>query len=531
MRSLSVLSVLAALLVLPVQAQAAAPASTQVQQRKYLRTSYDDDARRLIGRFFPDDVASDALVEGMARETRCSAFIKPISVAMSGSEEEVLRQGGLMRRVEQIYDSKLVAEVDLKGFQNCCATYPDQCPRRYIDTVIKGQVFDRSDAQNREVRKETTRPQYYSFVVADSPMRSERTPEAASAAAVAQLLSRLPVESRPLDVAIEPSVDAHVDLTNADMTVLARKAAELKLREWVTTQMGSEISEHYERFQLTELRGATWQGASSGELPKGVRLLLSVRIIEKSDELEVSWRARFLDENERVIVIQLKPVSIALNFVPEGLLRNRVAAAAAPPVPPPPSQPSPTLPRTIALDVWDRDGDTQLTKAVKRNDLSRVQSLIEAGANVNATNQNGETALMLATSSERAALIQTLLAAGADVNAWDKDGETLLTKAVKKNDEWLVQMFIAARADLNAKNHQGLTALMIAAVNSGQKIALALIASGADVNATNQNGETALMGASYKGDLRIVQALIASGANVNAKDINGVTALMLAMNS
>ncbi len=69
--------------------------------------------------------------------------------------------------------------------------------------------------------------------------------------------------------------------------------------------------------------------------------------------------------------------------------------------------------------------------AIRNTDLSTIQALIEAGADVNASD-DGMTPLMFASAAYNYSpdIINSLVAAGADVNAKDKDGNTPLLNAI-----------------------------------------------------------------------------------------------------
>lgn len=90
-----------------------------------------------------------------------------------------------------------------------------------------------------------------------------------------------------------------------------------------------------------------------------------------------------------------------------------------------------------------------LFEAVSNNNIKEVARLIEAGANVNATDDYGETALMMAVSSEGAGadMAKLLIAAGADVNARDKGGKTALIIAEDHNAKDAMALLKAVRAE------------------------------------------------------------------------------------
>ena len=69
-------------------------------------------------------------------------------------------------------------------------------------------------------------------------------------------------------------------------------------------------------------------------------------------------------------------------------------------------------------------GKTALMRAAEAGDAESVQRLIDAGANVNATDMSGRTALMWAALGGHAGVVRLLLYAGADAYASHKNGIT-----------------------------------------------------------------------------------------------------------
>ncbi len=210
-----------------------------------------------------------------------------------------------------------------------------------------------------------------------------------------------------------------------------------------------------------------------------------------------------------------------------------------------------------------------LADAARDGNISRVETLLEKGADVNAQDdENGKTALMSASNSGHTDIARILIEKGADVNAKsNKLGYTALMLASSKD---IVRLLIENGAGVDAKDTSmgGMTALMYASFSGRTDIARLLIEKGADVNAKADKYEqsdqldqtlaklkksgdpkitrlvkslektvngiqrfnrTALMSASNKGHTDIVRLLIEKGANINAKDDRyGRTALMSA---
>jgi ankyrin repeat protein len=103
--------------------------------------------------------------------------------------------------------------------------------------------------------------------------------------------------------------------------------------------------------------------------------------------------------------------------------------------------------------------DAALLEAVEKGDESRLNSLLDSGADVNAKTAQGTTALMIAAFYKRPKLLSALIARGADVNAGNRLGSTALIIACLSNHVKMVRELLVAGADSNAKGVDGMTPL------------------------------------------------------------------------
>lgn len=173
-------------------------------------------------------------------------------------------------------------------------------------------------------------------------------------------------------------------------------------------------------------------------------------------------------------------------------------------------------------------GSSPLIDAATERQMGRVKELLAQGA----TQKDKDTALMRAVVKNHLGIVETLIQAGASVNTSDQTGKTLLMLATLECDS-CVQPLINAGADLNAQDpSRKWTALMVSLINGNGISAPALIAAGADLNIRDKEGETALMHAVGRSRYReIVKSMLAHGADTNVRDNKGQTALGRAVQS
>ena len=176
-------------------------------------------------------------------------------------------------------------------------------------------------------------------------------------------------------------------------------------------------------------------------------------------------------------------------------------------------------------------GGTPLHHAVWKNDLPMIEVLLNAGAYVDAR-VNGNTPLLEAAGkSDNPAIYNTLLEAGADVNALSNNWDTPLHELARFNSDLghqsvaLAKILIDAGADMNARQRHGFTPLHFAARRVALPIIELLLEAGAEVDMPNNWGETPLdeaVGHTVYNKTDAIEALLAAGANPMARDEGGL---------
>ncbi len=110
-------------------------------------------------------------------------------------------------------------------------------------------------------------------------------------------------------------------------------------------------------------------------------------------------------------------------------------------------------------NILGGEGYPLLTHSVLLNNLEITKLLLERGANPNKTEENAfMTPLMRAAFQGNANIVSILVEAGADVNATNSLGETALMKAVTYDSVDVVEYLLSKGANPNLQDNQGKTA-------------------------------------------------------------------------
>jgi ankyrin repeat protein/mono/diheme cytochrome c family protein len=211
--------------------------------------------------------------------------------------------------------------------------------------------------------------------------------------------------------------------------------------------------------------------------------------------------------------------------------------------------------QTLARSA-DGSGSSALMHAAYAGSVETMEALLDAGADVKASNGRKATALHWAIADP--AKMKLLVIKGADVNAKTVEGRTALHAAVMlPAGAPVVKLLLEVGADVDARTIVGTTPLFGAAFTGVEHTRLLLdkganpnavsqtgatplmsthdsdvvsllVSRGADVKARSKRGETALADAAARGDVEAVKLLLEKGADANARDYRGYTPLMQA---
>jgi len=170
------------------------------------------------------------------------------------------------------------------------------------------------------------------------------------------------------------------------------------------------------------------------------------------------------------------------------------------------------------LNVQDKNGDTPLIKATKREDIDFVKFLIENGADVNLHNKEGKGPLKTAIEDDNIDIVKLFISKNADVNEKEIHGDTPLIGASRKGNLNIVKLLIENGAVVNTQDSNGITPLILATYKGFEDVVEILLDKGADVNARSNYGDS-LMYAAEKGHFNIAKILISKGAKIDTDHV------------
>ena len=165
-------------------------------------------------------------------------------------------------------------------------------------------------------------------------------------------------------------------------------------------------------------------------------------------------------------------------------------------------------------------------RAVRADNASGVQSLLNRGFDPNTRDANGLTGLLIALREPSPKVIDVLLDwPKTDVESRNASDESPLMLAAIKGQKDLVAKLMARDADINKP---GWTPLHYAASSGQLEIMKMLLEKYAFIDAQSPNGTTPLMMAAMYGSLDSVKLLLEEGADPLMKNQQGMTATQFA---
>ena len=180
-----------------------------------------------------------------------------------------------------------------------------------------------------------------------------------------------------------------------------------------------------------------------------------------------------------------------------------------------------------AIDIYDR---TPLHAALYGSPSGEtIACLINAKADIDATDMNEQTPLVLAIESDVSAVAHLLIEYGANIDPIAPSNETPIFTAISYDREWAVALLLENGLNLTRKNASGETALYFAVREGSESITRILLHYSALTNITvdrqNCGDKTVLQVAVQKANIAILAMLLNSGAYIHWPDQDGNTPL------
>lgn len=193
----------------------------------------------------------------------------------------------------------------------------------------------------------------------------------------------------------------------------------------------------------------------------------------------------------------------ALNDLEEAMIRHDPDAAIN------------LIKRGVDVNTVDKQGDTLLIQAVKRDMPQLFDFLLQHRARLNTRNSNGETALSIAAYHGHEQFVRRLVEAGAEVNFF---GWPPLSYAAYNGHTKIVDYLISRGAEVDGKTENGSTALFFAARFGHADTVKELLKKGADPTIINEHDETAVDWA-LKGRNTDIEAVLRQAGGRSGKSV------------
>ncbi|KAI5641883.1 ankyrin repeats (3 copies) domain-containing protein [Phthorimaea operculella] len=160
------------------------------------------------------------------------------------------------------------------------------------------------------------------------------------------------------------------------------------------------------------------------------------------------------------------------------------------------------------LDYRTKDGSTAMHRAVEKNSLEAVKTLLELGGSPNYKDAKGLTPLYLSVTCKTDPLLcETLLHDHATIGATDLQGWQEVHQACRNGLVQHLDHLLFYGADMNGRNASGNTPLHVCAVNAQDSCARQLLFRGCDKEALNFANQTPYQVAVIAGNLELAEVI------------------------
>jgi tankyrase len=150
-------------------------------------------------------------------------------------------------------------------------------------------------------------------------------------------------------------------------------------------------------------------------------------------------------------------------------------------------------------------------KALLNGNKEIIDLFVRSNFNIRIQDDQGNTPILIAMKRGYTIIAHILINAGADMDASDRMGITPLMLVCGKstqNYKEIAEMFITKGVAINVQDRLGYSPLLLSLSGGSAEIAELLIEKGADVNAKTKHGDTALTLANKTGYSKIIELLL-----------------------
>ncbi|XP_068106377.1 histone-lysine N-methyltransferase EHMT2 isoform X2 [Hyperolius riggenbachi] len=170
-----------------------------------------------------------------------------------------------------------------------------------------------------------------------------------------------------------------------------------------------------------------------------------------------------------------------------------------------------------------------LHAAAQRGSLELCHILVQAGANINATDKILRTPLLEAVVNNHTDIAKYLVQNGACVYHKEEDGSTCLHHAAKSGNQELLDFLLATgQVNVNAQDNGGWTPIIWAAEHKHITVIRTLLTRGSDVTLQDNEKNICLHWASFTGSAEIAEVLLNAQCDIHAVNFHGDTPLHIA---
>ncbi len=182
----------------------------------------------------------------------------------------------------------------------------------------------------------------------------------------------------------------------------------------------------------------------------------------------------------------------------------------------------------LDVNIKDKDENTPLNNACKKNEIAIVKYLVNYEANLNIQDKEGKTPIFYASQNNYTEIVKYLFDNGANLNIQDKEEKTPIFYASQNNYTEIVKYLLDNGANLNIQDKEEKTPIFYASQNNYTEIVKYLLDNGANLNIQDKEGNSPLLLVIKNGSLDLAKFLIDNGANPYIKNKVGDNALTLA---